>query len=195
MAEFLKAMDGVQMGAFVAFVQQFDFSPYRTFVDVGGGDGTLCIQVALHHQHIACINFDLPVVGPVAQATIDRFSLSPRIRTASGSFFEDELPKGDVLAMGNILHDWDEKEKLLLMKKAYDALPDGGALVCIENIIDNNRSENAFGLLMSLNMLVETRGGFDFTFNDFDRWAHQIGFTKTDWLSLAGPTSAAIAYK
>lgn len=97
--------------------------------------------------------------------------------------------------MGNILHDWNEKEKLQLFERAYDSLPQGGAFVCVESIIDNDRRKNAFGLMMSLNMLIETKGGFDFTFNDFDRWAHQTGFTSTEWLPLTGPTSAAIAYK
>lgn len=195
LAEFLQAMAGVQMGAFVAFSRQFDFSSYSTFVDVGGGNGTLCIQVALQNPYIACVNFDLPAVEPVAKATIDRFSLSPRIRTVSGDFFKADLPEGDVVAMGNILHDWDEGEKVTLLKKAFNALPPGGAFVSIENIIDNNRSENAFALLMSLNMLIETKAGFDYTFNDFDGWAHQAGFARTEWLPLAGPTSAAVAYK
>ena len=193
--EFLRAMAGVQMGAFIGFAKQFDFSSYTTFLDAGGGNGSLCVQVALNQPHITCTNFDLPVVEPVAKETIARFELSPRIKTAAGDFFKTDLPKSDIIAMGNILHDWDEKDKLFLMKRAYDALPKGGAFVCIENIIDNNRSENAFGLLMSLNMLIESKSGFDFTFNDFDRWAHTVGFVKTEWLPLAGPTSAAIAYK
>jgi hypothetical protein len=191
----MQAMAGIQMGAFMAFAAQMDFSPYRTFVDIGGGNGALSIQVALRHPHINCVNFDLPAVQPIATATIDRFNLLPRIRTAGGDFFVDEFPPGDIIAMGNILHDWNEEEKLYLMRKVYDTLPEGGAFVCIENIIDNDRSENAFGLLMSLNMLIETKGGFDFTFNDFDRWAHHAGFSRTEWMPLAGPTSAAIAFK
>ena len=193
--EFLQAMSGIQMGAFMAFAKQFDFSHYGTFLDAGGGNGSLCIQVALNNPHVQSVNFDLPAVEPVTQNVIARFELSTRIKTVSGDFFKDTLPKSDVVAMGNILHDWSEKDKLILMKQAYNALPKGGAFVSIENIIDNDRSKNAFGLLMSLNMLIESKEGFDFTFNDFDRWAHQTGFTKTEWLPLAGPTSAAIAYK
>ena len=193
--EFLRAMSGIQMGAFMAFAKQFDFSRYRTFLDAGGGNGSLCIQVALNQPHMQCLNFDLPAVEPVAKDNVARFELSTRVKTAAGDFFKDALPKSDVIAMGNILHDWSENDKLALMKQAYDALPNGGAFISIENIIDNDRSKNAFGLLMSLNMLIETKEGSDYTFNDFDRWAHRTGFTKTDWLPLAGPTSAAIAYK
>jgi precorrin-6B methylase 2 len=195
LAEFLQAMSGIQMGAFISFAKQFDFSNYPTFCDVGGGNGSLCIQVALNQPRVHCTNFDLPAVERVTRATIAHFNAAARVKTAAGDFFKDSLPKSDVVAMGNILHDWNETEKLFLMKKAYEALPKGGAFVCIENIIDNDRSKNAFGLLMSLNMLIESKGGSDFTFNDFDRWAHRTGFTKTEWMPLAGPTSAAIAYK
>ena len=97
--------------------------------------------------------------------------------------------------MGNILHDWNLENKKMLLKKAYRALPDGGALIVIENIIDDERRENSFGLLMSLNMLVELGDGFDFTGADFDTWAKEAGFRETNIMPLAGPTSAAIAFK
>jgi hypothetical protein len=97
--------------------------------------------------------------------------------------------------MGNILHDWNEDEKLKLFKQAYDALPAGGAFVAIEAVIDNERNKNAFGLLMSLNMLIETNGGSDYTMNDFSKWATQTGFKRTELIPLTGPTSAAVAYK
>jgi hypothetical protein len=93
------------------------------------------------------------------------------------------------------LHDWDEETKLMLMKKAYDALPDGGSFVAIEGVIDDERKQNVFGLMMSLNMLIETGKGFDYTFADFNKWAKIAGFKSTSLLPLAGPTSAAIAYK
>ena len=192
---FLNAMTGVQMGAFMSFSKQFDFSNYKTLTDAGGSIGALSTQVALNQPHMVCTTLDLPPVQPLAEEFISKHHLSDRVEAKSGDFFKEALPQSDVIVMGNILHDWGEKEKLQLMKKAYDALPQGGAFVCIESIIDNERSKNAFGLMMSLNMLIETKGGFDFTFNDFDDWAHQVGFTKTEWLPLAGPTSAAIAYK
>lgn len=195
LAEFMQAMAGIQMGAFMSFAHKFDFSKYKTLCDAGGATGLLCAQVALNHPHMRCISFDLPAVEPVAKATIEKFKLTDRVEIRSGDFFNDALPKADVVVMGNILHDWDEKEKLMLFKKAYDALPEGGAFVCIEAVIDNERKKNVFGLLMSLNMLIETKGGFDYTMDDFTKWATQTGFKKTELIPLAGPSSAAIAYK
>ena len=195
LSEFLHAMAGVQMGAFMAFAQKFDFTKYKTLCDAGGSMAALSVQMAMNQPHIKCVSLDLPPVEALAKANINKFNLSDRVEARSGDFFADGIPHADIIVMGNILHDWNEEEKLALIKKAYDSLPKGGAFVCIENIIDNDRRKNAFGLMMSLNMLIETNGGFDFTFSDFEGWAKKVGFSETRLLPLAGPTSAAIAYK
>lgn len=193
--EFVHAMSGIQMGNFMAFAQKFDFSKYKTLTDAGGAGAILSLMVAKHQPHMQCTSFDLPPVAPIARENIDHFGLSARVKTINGDFFKDDLPKADVVTMGNILHDWDEEKKLLLIKKAYEALSPGGALVAIENVIDEQRKENTFGLMMSLNMLIETGKGFDYTFSDFTAWAKAAGFKNTAIIPLTGPTSAAIAYK
>jgi len=192
---FVHAMTGVQMGGFLGFANLFDFSKYSTLTDVGGSSGMLSIVVAKHQPHMRCITFDLPVIEPIASDTIQKSGMTDRVTIQSGDFFADALPKADIVVMGNILHDWSEEKKLALMKKVFAAVNEGGAFVAIENVIDDNRKENLFGLLMSLNMLIETGDGFDYTFGDFTRWATQAGFKSTSLLNLAGPTSAAIAYK
>lgn len=183
------------MGNFMMFAQKFNFTKYKTLVDVGGSGAILSIMVARHQPGMSCVSFDLPPVAAVAQENINRAGLNDVVKTASGDFFVDALPKADVVVMGNILHDWDEERKITLMKAAYNALPDGGAFVAIEGIIDDNRNQNVFGMLMSLNMLIETGRGFDYTFADFNKWAKITGFSNTELLPLAGPSSAAIAYK
>jgi precorrin-6B methylase 2 len=193
--EFIHAMTGIQVGNFMAFANKFDFSKYKTLCDIGGSGAMLSIQVAMHNPQITCTNFDLPPVEAVALENIAHFNLSDRIKTTNGDFFNDTFPKADVIVMGNILHDWSEERKILLIKKAYDALPAGGAFVAIENVIDNERSQNVFGLTMSLNMLIETEEGFDYTLSDFENWAKQAGFKTVEQIALAGPSSAAIAYK
>ena len=193
--QFLKAMAGIQMGNFLALAQQFDFSAYKTLCDMGGAGGYLAIQVAQHNPNMSCISFDLPPVEPIANKNILARNLQERVKTRSGDFFKDQFQQVDVITMGNILHDWNEDEKLLLMKKAHGALNDGGAFIAIENIIDDERKDNSFGLLMSLNMLIETPGGFDFTKRQFDVWSNEAGFKRTAVMPLTGPASAVIAYK
>ena len=115
--------------------------------------------------------------------------------TASGDFFNDPLPKADIITMGMILHDWNLEKKMHLIRSAYDALPPGGAFVVIEALIDDARRENAFGLLMSLNMLIEFGDAFDYSGADFRNWCSEAGFQRFEVMHLAGPSSAAIAYK
>ncbi|WP_316816692.1 methyltransferase [Pedobacter nyackensis] len=193
--EFTNAMSGIQMGNFMAFAQKFDFTNYKTLVDVGGSAGLLSLMVVKYNPHMHCTSFDLPQVEPIANTTIQQFGLSDRVKTASGDFFTMPIPNADVVVMGNILHDWDEENKIALMRKAYAALTDNGAFVAIEGIIDDERKQNVFGMMMSLNMLIETGTGFDYTFADFNRWAKIVGFKTTTLIPLAGPSSAAIAYK
>jgi len=193
--EFLHAMGGIQAGNFMVFAHNFDFSNYHTLCDMGGSGANLSIHVAKNNEHMECISFDLPPVHPIASENVLKMGLEDRITIQSGDFFEVEFPKADIITMGNILHDWGLKEKKILIKKAYDALPNGGVLVVIENIIDNKRNKNAFGLLMSLNMMIETEGGFDFSEDDFAGWAKNIGFNEVSVMPLTGPTSAIIAKK
>ena len=193
--EFLKAMGGIQMGNFIAFSEVFDFSRYKTLCDIGGGGGYLSAQVARNNAHMKCTTFDLQPVSQIATENIQNMGLSEKVAIETGDFFKDDFPKSDVITMGNILHDWGMEDKKRLIKKAYDALPEGGSLAIIENIIDDERTENAFGLLMSLNMLIETEEGFDFSGRDFDQWAKECGFKETSVIPLTGPASAAIAVK
>src|SRR5207237_8447006 len=131
--------------------------------------------------------WDLPVVEPIARKRIAAAGLSDRVRTASGNFFTDPLPKADLITMGMILHDWNLEKKMHLIRAAYKALLPGGALVAIEHIIDDARRENVFGLLMSPNMLIELREAFHFSAAAFRGWGRQAGFTRCEAQRLAGP--------
>ncbi|MCB1937435.1 MAG: methyltransferase [Nitrosomonas sp.] len=193
--QFMGAMRGFSMGNFNAFVQKFDFSNYRTLCDVGGATGLLSTLVAKHHAHLQCITFDLPVVEPIAKMWIEKEQLTDRVQVVSGDFLKDALPKADIITMGMILHDWNLEKKKHLIRLAYEALPENGAFIAIENLIDDERRTNAFGLMMSLHMLIEFGDAFDFTGADFWSWCQEAGFKRYEVLHLQGPCSAAIAYK
>lgn len=193
--QFMGAMTGLSRINFEAFAAKFDFSRYKTLCDVGGATGLLCIEVAKRYPHLQCVSFDLPPVELIARKHIATAGLSDRICTAAGDFFKDSLPTADLITMGMILHDWNLEKKMHLIRSAYDALPPGGALVAIEALIDDARRENLFGLLMSLNMLIELGDAFDYSGADFRKWCSEVGFKRFDVLHLAGASSAAIAYK
>jgi len=192
---FLESMTGFQYANFLQLAEKFDFSRFNCVSDIGGALALLSRTVASRHDHLSFNTFDLPPVAPLAKKQIDAAGMADRISVISGDFFQDELPKADVITMGNILHDWNLEKKKILVKKAYDALPDGGAFIAVENLIDDARRENAFGLLMSLNMLIEFGDAFDYTAADFREWCDEAGFSHFEVIPLAGPTSAAVAYK
>jgi hypothetical protein len=193
--QFMGAMTGLSRINFEAFADKFDFRPFKTVCDVGGATGLLCIEIAKRHPHLRCTSFDLPVVEPIAKKHVEAAGLSGRIATASGDFFKDSLPKADLVTMGMILHDWNLEKKMHLIRSAYDALPAGGALVTIESLIDDARRENVHALMMSLNMLIEFGDAFDYSAADFRGWCGKVGFKRFEVMHLAGPSSAAIAYK
>lgn len=193
--QFTEAMSGIQKGSFMAFANKFDFSSYRTLLDVGGSGGLLSALVASKHPHMYCTTYDLPQLEALALQTIDAMGVSSKVSIQSGNFFTESFPEAQVITMGNILHSFDLEAKQMLIGKAYEALPKNGCLVVIEMIMDNERRSNTMALLMSLNMLIESDGGFNYTESEFVNWVRKAGFQETKFIHLAGPVSAAIAYK
>jgi hypothetical protein len=195
LTQFLAAMTGISHAANMTIAQLFPWKDYRTFVDVGTAQGDLAAQIALANPHLQGVGFDLPEVAPIFEDYVASVGVAGRLRFQPGSFFEHPLPSADVVLMGHILHDWDLPTKRMLIGKAFDALPAGGALIVYEAIIDDDRSKNTFGLLMSLNMLIETPGGFDYTGADCSRWMREAGFSSTRVEPLVGPDSMVVAIK
>jgi hypothetical protein len=193
--EFLRAMTGLSRGANQAIARQFPWSSYHTFADIGTAQGDLAVQIAAHNTHLQGLGFDLPEVGRIFEEYAEESGVADRLRFHSGDFFKDSFPKADVITMGHILHDWNLETKQMLIRKAYEALPEGGALIVYEAIIDDDRRKNAFGLLMSLNMLIETHDGFDYTGADCSGWMKEAGFRETRVEALVGPDSMVIGIK
>ncbi|HVY94111.1 MAG TPA: methyltransferase [Bryobacteraceae bacterium] len=193
--QFLCAMTGISRGANMAIARQFPWAKYKTAVDAGTAQGDLISQVALANPHLTGAGFDLPEVAPIFEEYVESLGLSGRVRFQPGNFFKDAIPQADVVMMGHILHDWNLDEKKALIRKAYDAIPEGGAFIAYDAIIDDDRSMNAFGLMMSLNMLIETPGGFDYTGADCIGWMKEAGFRETRVEHLAGPDSMVVGIK
>jgi len=192
---FLCAMTGISHGANLAIAKQLPWKRYATFVDVGTAQGDLAVQIALANPHLTGTGFDLQAVGSVFEEYVGTNGLSGRVRFQPGDFFKDALPNADAILMGHILHDWGLEDKRMLIRKAYEALPEGGMFAVYDALIDDDRSKNAFGLLMSLNMLIETPAGFDYTGSDCCGWLKEAGFRETRVEHLVGPDSVVIGIK
>ena len=192
---FLHAMTGISRGANRAIAQRFPWAGHRSFADIGSAQGDLAVQICLQNPHLQGVGFDLPQVAPIFNEYVAENQVADRLRFQTGNFFQDSLPNADVILMGHILHDWGLEHKRMLIRKAYDVLPKGGALIVYDSMIDDDRSTNAFGLLMSLNMLIETPEGFDYTGADCSGWMQDAGFRDTRVEHLVGPDSMVVGIK
>ena len=192
---FLKAMTGLSIGTARVIAKKVPWRQYRTFVDVGCAQGGVAVEIASAHKHLTGMGMDLPVVQPIFEAYAKTRGVDSRLRFVPGDFFKEPLPQADVIIMGHILHDWNLEEKMMLLRKAHAALPPKGALIVHEALIDDARKRNAFGLLMSLNMLIETHGGFDFTGADCRKWMKEAGFSRSRVEPLSGPDSMVIGFR
>src|SRR5215471_1473480 len=175
LAEFMRSMTGLSMGAAHAITAKFPWQRYRTVIDIGAAEGCVPVQLALRHPQLTGGGFDLPVVRPAFESYVDAHGLTDRLRFYPGDFFTDPLPSADVLVMGHVLHNWSLDQKLDLLAKAHRALPDGGALIVYESLIDDDRRTNTFGLLLSLGMLLVTHAGIGYTGTQCRAWMAQVG--------------------
>jgi hypothetical protein len=192
---FVKGMAGESLSAARSLAAKFPWDRYRTVIDIGAGQGCVPVHVALAHSHIVGGGFDLAPIKPFFDGYVRGLNLSDRLKFYPGDFFEDPLPSADVLVMGRILHNWDLSTKKMLLAKACVALPPGGALIVYEGLIDDARRSSAPGLLNSLNMLIMTTGGFDYTGADCMGWMREVGFRDTRVEALADVQSMVIAVK
>ena len=193
--QFAKGMAGASNYIGQVLADKFPWKDYRHVIDVGCSGGTASIQIALANEHITGGGFDLPPLKPIFDERVAEFGLSDRLSFTSGNFFVDPLPRADVLVMGQLLHGFDTDQRTLLLQKAYDALNDGGALVVYDSIIDDERRENVYGLLMSLTMLIQTPGGFECTGAEYRDWMQKAGFRESYVEHLTGPHSMVVGIK
>lgn len=192
---FLEAMSGLSMDSAKAISRRFPWENYTSFADIGGAQGAVSVELVKAHPHLHGISFDLPAVAPVFSEYVNGLGVAGRIQFCSGNFFQDPLPRADVLIMGHVLHNWGLSEKKLLISGAYNAVPPGGALLVYDAVIDNDRSQNVFALLMSLNMLLVTSAGFTYTAAECMEWMREAGFRSTKAEALTGADSLIIATK
>lgn len=193
--QFSSSMTAISMGTARALTRAFPWENYRTFLDVGTAQGNVPVQLALAHPHLTGACFDLPALAPVFTDYVAAFGLSERLHFSAGDFFTDPLPTADVLVMGNILGDWNLDERHILLAKAYQALPDGGALIVYEQLIDDERRERVLSLLISLLMLLETPGGGTFTGADCQSWMRSAGFKEPTVSHVSGLDWMVVGFK
>lgn len=195
MRSFLSAMTGISRPLARAMAKKFPWTRYETLFDIGTAQGCLPVEIALAHPHVTGGGMDLPKVGPLFKDYVQENGLSERLRFVAGDMFHDPWPHAQVYTLGHILHDWGLERKRALVQRAYEALPPGGALIVYDAMIDDERRRNAFGLLMSLNMLIETHEGFDYTPTQCRGWLAEAGFGDLRTEALPGEETMLVGIK
>jgi len=174
---FLAGMTGGARPIVAAIASLFPWHASRRVVDVGCAEGCLLVDLLQAYPHLTAIGFDLAPVADAFARFVTAHGVSDRARFQPGDLRTDPFPEADVVVLGRVLHNWDLATKRRILAKAYDALPRSGTILIYERLIDNERRRNVMALLGSLNMLVVTPGGFDFTAADCASWLGEAGFS------------------
>jgi hypothetical protein len=193
--DFLAGMTGITTGEATLIAARFPWERFRTFVDVGAAQGALPVRVALTHPHLTGASYDLPAVGPIFEEYVASFGLGDRLRFIPGDMHDGPLPQADVICFGHLLHGYGEPKRRELIAKAYAAVPPGGALLVYDAMIDPDRRHNFMGLLSSLNIMLETREGFEATTDQCAGWLRDGGFVGVTTRHVIGPTSMVFGHK
>lgn len=159
-----------------AIAESFDWERVDSVCDVGTANGAVPAALAEQYEHLRVVGFDLPAVESHFREAMRDRGLDERVEFVAGDFFEEPIPRVDVAILGHILHDWNLERRLEILRNVYDSLNDGGTIMIYGSIIDEDRREKASSLLMSLNMLVSTPGGSDYTPSEAFEWLEEAGF-------------------
>ncbi|MCW2652347.1 MAG: methyltransferase [Mycobacterium sp.] len=192
---FLVGMTGISTGEAMLIAARFPWKEFRTFVDIGAAQGALPVRVALTHPHLSGVSYDLAAVRPIFEEYVASFRLGERLRFTAGDMHDGPLPAADVICFGHVLHGYGETERRELIAKAYAAVPAGGALLIYDAMVNPNRRRNFASHLSSLNIMLETREGFEATTTQCAEWLRAAGFVRVTTRHLIGPTSMVFGYK
>ena len=192
---FLRAMTGGSLMLARSLAATFPWKQYASIIDIGCAEGCVPVQIARAHPHIIGGGFDLPIVEPSFSRYVERNGFSHRLQFHAGDFHTDALPSADVMVMGRILHNWSLPVKRMLLAKAHAALPEGGALIVCETLIDDARQTASEALFASLHMLIETADGYEATGADYTGWLEFAGFRDVRTIGLRCAQSAIVGFK
>jgi acetylserotonin N-methyltransferase len=180
--DFLMGMHGFGMLSSPKVVEAFDLSRFKRLVDLGGATGHLAQVAKERYPDLDVAVFDLPAVAEIVDGVI------------AGDFFTDELPDADLYALSRILHDWSEDKIRPLLGRIYAALPEDGALLIAERLLDEDRRGPVGAQMQSLNMLVCTEGR-ERTLGEYTSLLRDAGFATVRGHVTGAPLDAVLAQK
>jgi acetylserotonin N-methyltransferase len=194
MRTFMRGMHGFGLLSSPAVAAAFDLSGFHRIVDLGGGTGHLVIAACERYPQLRGAIFDLPRVVELAREPVGESSAKDRIELLPGDFFTDALPAADLYTVCRILHDWNEEKIETLLRKIHTALPEGGALMVAERLLDDDKTGPSNAAMQSLNMLICTEGR-ERNFAEYESLLRRAGFAKVEARRTGKPVDAVMAWK
>lgn len=192
--EFLMGMHGFGLISSPHVVSAFDLSRFTCLVDLGGATGHLAVAACRRYPTMKAIVFDLPAALPLAREFIESSRMTDRISLAGGDFFKDELPEGDLMALGRIIHDWTEEKSLKLLTRIHQRLPAGGAVLLAEKLLTDDKTGPRWAQMQNLNMLTCTEGK-ERTLAEHEALLREAGFSEVMGCRTPSPLDAVLAVK
>lgn len=192
--EFLMGMHGFGTISSPVVADAVDLGRFGTLVDLGAATGHLTVAALRRWPNLRGVVFDLPEALPLARELAGPTDVAGRMIFVGGDFFTDELPPGDLYALGRILHDWSEPKITKLLAKICAALPAGGGLLVVEKLLDDDKAGPEWAALQSLNMLVCTEGK-ERTAGEYEALLRAAGFAEVTAVRTAAPVDAVLAVK
>lgn len=193
--DFLRGMHGLGLLSSDKIVAAFDLSRFQRLVDLGGATGHLALAACERYPSLHAIIFDRPEVLATTRAYMRHAGeAAKRIEVLGGDFFCDDLPQGDLVILGRVLHDWEEARVRGLLTRIYQRLPPDGALLIAEKVLDPHKTGPLSGLLQSLNMLVCTQGK-ERTLEEYRQLLQASGFGKVQAERTGAYLDAILAVK
>ncbi|WP_414570332.1 methyltransferase [Nostoc sp. CCY 9925] len=143
-------------------VLDYDFSDVQTLVDVGGGHGKLLTDILKAYPKMKGILFDQPEAIKGAKSLIEQAGILDRCQLIAGNFFESVPAGGDAYILKYVIHDWDDERAIAILKCCYQAMPEHGKLLLVEQVIPS-ANQASFSKMLDLEMLVLCPGGCERT--------------------------------
>lgn len=176
-AIFNDAMTGLSAYLDGPLVEAYDFTPYRTIVDIGGGHGRLLAAILKSAPHAQGILFDLSDVVVEAPSLLGKFDVAHRVRLVEGSFFEEVPAGGDVYVLKHIIHDWPDEAALRILQNVRRAAASGASLLLVEGVIPEHHGD-VIGKVIDIEMLL-VNDGRGRTAREYRRLLDRAGFEMT----------------
>ncbi len=181
-----EAMNGVHGAETEPMLDAYDFSAFRTVVDVGGGNGQALCTLLNRHPAIQGTLFDLPGVAERARQFILHSPAAPRCEIRKGDFFAAVPAGADAYVLRHVIHDWQDEQAEVILQNCREAMHSQSRILVVEHVIPQGNAPS-FGKWLDLMMLLV--GGQERSEEEYRRLFSQAGLK----LMRVIPTTAEVS--